>query len=358
MTDILRDARRKMQSKAERFIAGDKPGKVDCSDYTPEALDVESNEKNSGQPNNPRMRYKRGGTVVAAEGDKPKQNAGKRPRSGNKMRHDDAAEDKKLIDKIVKPEARRDARKNGGANWIADATKHKGALHKALGVPAGEKIPEKKMAKAEHSGNPHVRKMANLAETLKGMSHRSARASGGHTARSTGGDIALAAASPAAFAAKELGLFKDGGRAQRAEGGKVPSWYKHGQYVDGGTRKSLEMGDAAREAVKGLPHKKENGIMVPVRDKRASGGRTKGKTNINIIIGAGGGHPRLGGPPPMMPPIGAAPVAPPPEGALPPQGAPAAPPPMGMPRKDGGRTIKMEYGAGSGKGRLEKAGKY
>jgi len=51
-------------------------------------------------------------------------------------------------------------------NWIAGAVKHKGALHKALHVPEGEKIPAKKMAKAAKSTNPKVAKMANLAKTL------------------------------------------------------------------------------------------------------------------------------------------------------------------------------------------------
>jgi hypothetical protein len=52
--------------------------------------------------------------------------------------------------------------------WIQKAInpKHKGALHKALGVPEGEKIPAKKMAKAAKSTNPKVAKMANLAKTL------------------------------------------------------------------------------------------------------------------------------------------------------------------------------------------------
>jgi hypothetical protein len=42
----------------------------------------------------------------------------------------------------------------------------KGALHRELHVPVGEKIPEKKLAKAEHSKNPKLRKRAVLAETL------------------------------------------------------------------------------------------------------------------------------------------------------------------------------------------------
>lgn len=43
----------------------------------------------------------------------------------------------------------------------------KGALHKDLGVPQGEKIPAKKLKKAEHSKNPTIRKRAALAKTLK-----------------------------------------------------------------------------------------------------------------------------------------------------------------------------------------------
>ena len=51
--------------------------------------------------------------------------------------------------------------------WIQKAIKHKGALHKALGVPEGKKIPAKKLEKAEHSKNPTTRRRAVLAETLK-----------------------------------------------------------------------------------------------------------------------------------------------------------------------------------------------
>jgi hypothetical protein len=50
--------------------------------------------------------------------------------------------------------------------WISKMGMKKGALHKSLGVPEGEKIPKKKLKKAEHSKNPTVRKRAVLAETL------------------------------------------------------------------------------------------------------------------------------------------------------------------------------------------------
>lgn len=55
-----------------------------------------------------------------------------------------------------------------GANWIKGAVAHNhGGLHRALGVPTGKKIPADKLAKAKRSPNEHIRKMANLASTLK-----------------------------------------------------------------------------------------------------------------------------------------------------------------------------------------------
>lgn len=53
--------------------------------------------------------------------------------------------------------------------WIQEAIKHPGALRKTLKVKEGEKIPEKKLKKAEHSKNPTTARRARLAETLKKM---------------------------------------------------------------------------------------------------------------------------------------------------------------------------------------------
>ena len=53
--------------------------------------------------------------------------------------------------------------------WIQEATKNKGKLHRALGVKEGEKIPSKKLTKAEKSKSPTIRKEVNLARTLKGF---------------------------------------------------------------------------------------------------------------------------------------------------------------------------------------------
>ena len=53
-------------------------------------------------------------------------------------------------------------------NWIAEATKNKGALHENLGVPEGKKIPEKKLESAAKKPGKEG-KRARLAETLKKM---------------------------------------------------------------------------------------------------------------------------------------------------------------------------------------------
>lgn len=53
--------------------------------------------------------------------------------------------------------------------WISKAIEHPGALRKKLHVKKGEKIPEAKLEKAEHSKDSKTRKQANLAKTLKGM---------------------------------------------------------------------------------------------------------------------------------------------------------------------------------------------
>jgi len=95
--------------------------------------------------------------------------------------------------------AKRPGRKDGGAKWIQSAIKKPGALHKQLGVPAGEKIPAKKLAKAADKPGK-LGQRARLAETLKGL--RKGRATGG-----------AADASPLSTAAKSV---RDG----RATGGR------------------------------------------------------------------------------------------------------------------------------------------
>lgn len=58
-----------------------------------------------------------------------------------------------------------------GKNFIAGAIKRPGALHRALGVPQGQKIPAKKMSKAAKEGG-RVGREARFAEELKGFRKR------------------------------------------------------------------------------------------------------------------------------------------------------------------------------------------
>lgn len=56
--------------------------------------------------------------------------------------------------------------KKGG--WIKDAIKNPGALHEQMGIPKGQKIPAKKLAKAAKAPGK-LGQRARLAETLKGF---------------------------------------------------------------------------------------------------------------------------------------------------------------------------------------------
>jgi hypothetical protein len=53
-------------------------------------------------------------------------------------------------------------------HWIKGAIKHKGALHKELGIPTGKKIPSKKLAAAAKKPGLEGQR-ARLARTLSKM---------------------------------------------------------------------------------------------------------------------------------------------------------------------------------------------
>jgi hypothetical protein len=228
--------------------------------------------------------------------------------------------------------------KHGGktdGKWIQGAIKHPGALHKALHVKEGEKIPAKKLEKAAHSDNPKLAKQANLAKTLKSMHHA-------HGGKASHPDVAEDKAlikkmvKPSAMKADEKCW---GGRTKKYAGGSVH------------LGNSMDKTPGATGG----------------RHAHAHGGKAgKGKMNVNIVIATGRSHeqpqtmpnapvaPPRGVPvPPPMPPQGMPPMG----GAMPPQ----MPPQMPMGRKAGGRaqaTHVIDHAAGGGLGRLEKIKAY
>lgn len=209
---------------------------------------------------------------------------------------------------------------------------------------------------------------------------------------------------PLSEAASSAGRQEDkrGGRVKKAAGGKMSKieWEhskkdlaedkklakKHGMKLEKWEHSKLDEKHDKQQSTEGL--------RCGGRAKRDRGGPVKGKTTVNIIVGAGGkpqdqmgagniapvpGIPvgtRPQMPPPqqmpMAPPMMAAPMAAPPPMA-PPPAAPMGGAPMGgnpLMRKAGGRANadvpvktpgrtpegypKMDYGAGSGKGRRQK----
>ena len=357
MSDMAKEARKAMKAKAQR-LGGDRPTeKVDSSTWTPPSM-LNADVKTGLRPIS-RRAYKSGGKV---SGEDAKACMTRKPRqSGGKAITADS-----LINKNVKE-----------ANEQREGVKHVGALKtggrakKMIGGPSMGPVAgaNQMMQNAQMTGGVPS-SMLNFAPGIKKGTLSPLRAAGmkkggkteGHPDEAADKALIKKMVKPEARTGKKHG----GERMARKEGGKVFSG-------------------------PGYPGKVP-GAVPGGRTAHAAGGKAgKGKTDINIMIGAH--HPGAGASPMGVPPVdpmggttkppgmggpaGGAPLPPPgmpmgmppgmpmgmPPGMPPVGGAPGMPPiPPGMmpkPRKAGGRTYKsykdMDAGAANGFGRLEKA---
>lgn len=136
MSEASKAAREAAKKKVERLVRADPKAKVDASGYTPpDALDADvktgarpAKRLYGGYPGEERKARKRGGVALSVEGMDPSKHAGRKARKKGGMVHDDAAEDKKLIEKEVKPSALRKGRDMGGG--LIGLAAHNGASEK------------------------------------------------------------------------------------------------------------------------------------------------------------------------------------------------------------------------------------
>ena len=313
--------------------------------------------------------------------------------------HSDVAEDKRLVHTMVKPSALKPGKAKGGSTYGAEPRMRLVKTH-----TDGDRTA--KVYKNPEYGEHVVRfykegKHLTNADSFHGDAedaHDTAQAELKRGFAKGGGVYEADGTRPT------------GGRMARAHGGETPF---HEGNTEGYTKAQIKrMNEEHAREMRGISpdddmyeqHKKtvtdnianrDFGQVMPMqppwtawRKPRAHGGATKGKgkTNINIIIGAHGqqpGQPPMGMPPmPPKPPAMPVPVPPPPPpgGAGAGMGAPP-PPPMPMPypvpmggagappggggmpmppmgRKRGGKVYPIDSGAGGGEARLEKIKAY
>lgn len=408
MSEAAKSARAAMKEKAKRMAKGDPRAKVDASSWTPpEPLDA---DVKTGLRPVSRRAFKKGGKVV---GEMAEHHAGRMPRAfaNAKVNRDvkDANEEregKKHVGGMKKggkaeggatkyktfPEQWLNESYTGRAvNKIAEALGAKKAKPKDydMGVQrpsdVEENVPLPPRRPAElNRGAPQPSDTMD-SESVRRMNEESARPgysrkSGGRTKKMDGGlmDPRAAAAKRMADASAVAGVptsvMNFGGIKKGAlsplRGMKKGGTAKHDDEAQDKALIKKMVKPSAQRAKGGecaLDGEMQGTRPTGGRKARKSGGRAKGKTNINIVIAQkpdqtpmpGPAMPPLGAPVPVpVPPMAAGPGAPPPMPMpMPPMGPPPGGPPMM--RRDGGRTYpKMHYGAGGGLGRLEKIDEY
>jgi hypothetical protein len=337
MSHSAKSIREARMAKAKTMSGGSDATHVDASDYaTPGPLRA---SVQSGERPVSRRQFKKGGKVVEMHGHSEAKRA---DRVQRRLKDCGYASGGMTASDYVNRDVKSANEKRAGEKQVG-GFKRGGKIKRADGGPVDE------YEKPTYMGAVKDR-VKELAGKLMPGSGRDALGSG----------AAGAAADKVSGRQKQIDDAVDA--AQRKSGGRAHSDVAEDKKL---VRKMVKP-KALRAAKKvgGALSAALTGGTRPVGDRIARKGG--GKTNINIIIGAGKKDDKP--PMPPMPPPGAPPMPPPgmmkpPMGppGMPPPGAggpPPMPPPGPMPRKNGGRTIHMENGSGGGAGRLEKDRKY
>jgi hypothetical protein len=407
MSEMAKKARAAMKAKAKSLAAAG-PEKVDSSTWSP-SEPINAEVKTGMRPIS-RRAFKSGGKV-SGEACEPRSDRAPR-KSGGKAEY--PVVDRYINRDLKKANDLRDGVKHvGGMKKGGRAGKEeggfiggiKGLLKKIGGPSQAEKMQEglKDVGKGQPTDYSTTDQNA-MAE----KANEAARKSGGRTKKMDGGSMVKnrflntpsGQVIPGADAMKKGGKVKfEGSAKDEAQDKKLAK--KHGMSMKDWEASKSDTKHDKQKSMEGLKHggkakKMDGGAMLggilPAlaekdpkkllglgvgamkkggRAARATGGKVKGKgkTNINIVIQAGQkpAAPDMGMAPPPMPGGIPMPAPGPQAGGAPmpmpmPMPAPAAPPMGGgmpMPRKTGGRVAKsykdMTAGAGSGKGRLQKA---
>lgn len=365
MSEASKSAREAMKAKANRLVS-EKVGKVDASGWTPpEALNTTA--KTGARPISDRL-YKRGGGIkVNGSREMPRGDRIPRKSGGRALTADS------LVNRDVR-EANEDRKGIKHVGGFADggSTSKTGLSKRGARITAAvEQILAEEASKGNGAQKP--KKAAGGPTDGYGSSKDGKQQyPGGAYANSDAvSNFAAKMAKPGSMEKlkNQMGPpkgMKAGGRSKKAVGGPLDN--AEMEKAMGPDPKSNVppkllkfQGDAPN------PYKK--GGAAEKREARKSGGRTKGKTNINIVISTGkkdDADPSavmMPPKPPMIPPPPAAmpPVPPMPGAGMPAPGGPPMPT-MGlgamMGRKAGGRVYRsykdMDAGSGGGLGRLEK----
>jgi hypothetical protein len=350
MSEQAKQYRAAMRAKAQRLGGDMSAGKVDASDFGPvEGSDPLNADVKTGLRPVSKRAFARGGAVSGGEHHAHGGRAGRKAGGGTP---------KRIADEISMNDIK-DANKSLYGSKHVGGVKDGGKVKKAGGGPLGgfNAVSSPQQAAAVEQANQNV---AGVAPQR----------------------MQFGAGAPGILHVKKGGKVEHPHKAEDEACAKKLA--RHHRAAGGGVDPD-EAEDKADQAAQAEGKKNGGGVYAPNiklgpretvcsggRTARASGGKAgKGKTNINIIIGAhpGGGEQPQGGapmpppprpiPPPMMPPA-------PPPGGPPQMGGPAgggAPPPMpmpppGMPRSTGGRAYPIDTGAGGGKARLAKIRAY